>query len=211
MDLVVIKVLALIFASATLFVVLSARERQSVRLPPPYDEYARMARWLVHQNEWGVVSTTSKHLRGIPFGNAVSYADGPSCESTGRLLFYLTAMDATAQDLALSSNASLTVCEAQLPGACAGIDPEDPTCAKLSISGNLQPLPEEQLEEAERLLFTRHPAMRNRPAGHAFQIYELHIATARLLDWYGGPHDITAADYFAAELAGRHGGYRQTA
>jgi hypothetical protein len=41
--------------------------------------------------------------------------------------------------------------------------------------------------------------------------YELHITTARLLDWYGGPHDITAADYFAAELAERHGGYRQTA
>jgi hypothetical protein len=44
---------------------------------PDYTDYAGMARWLVHQNEWGVVSTTSRHLGGIAFGNALSFADGP--------------------------------------------------------------------------------------------------------------------------------------
>ncbi|EFN53152.1 hypothetical protein CHLNCDRAFT_136925 [Chlorella variabilis] len=172
---------------------------------PQYTDYAKMARWLVHQLEWGTVSTISRHLGGTPFGNALSFGDGPRCQPTGRLLFYLTTMDATAQDLAYNSNASLTICEAQLEGSCSGVDPEDPTCAKLSLSGSLERVPAGQVEEAERLLFSRHPDMRGWPAGHAFHIYELHIATARLLDWFGGAHDISAPEYFAAELRDHSG------
>lgn len=137
---------------------------------PQYTDYAKMARWLVHQLEWGTVSTISRHLGGTPFGNALSFGDGPRCQPTGRLLFYLTTMDATAQDLAYNSNASLTICEAQLEGSCSGVDPEDPTCAKLSLSGSLERVPAGQVEEAERLLFSRHPDMRGWPAGHAFHM-----------------------------------------
>lgn len=49
-----------------------------------------MARWLVHSNTWGVVSTTSRHLGGVAFGNVASYSDGPRGQPTGRLLFYLS-------------------------------------------------------------------------------------------------------------------------
>ncbi|KAL4431947.1 hypothetical protein ABPG77_000214 [Micractinium sp. CCAP 211/92] len=124
-----------------------------------------------------------------------------ACQATGRLLFYLTIMDATAQDLEANSTATLSLFEGQLAGACTGVDPEDPTCAKISITGRLEPVPEAGLEEAQQLLFARHPQMADWPAGHAFRIYELHMATARLLDWYGGAHDISPADYFAADLA----------
>ena len=54
----------------------------------------------------------------------MSYSDGPLEESTGRLLFFLTTMDAAAQDLQQDSRATLTICEASLPGACEGTDPE---------------------------------------------------------------------------------------
>lgn len=37
------------------------------------------------------------------------------------------------------------------------------------------------------------------PSHHS---YELRITTARLLDWYGGAHDISPSDYFAAEPVG---------
>jgi hypothetical protein len=65
-----------------------------------------MARWLVHRNDWGTLSTISRHLstkhNAVPYGNVVSYSDGPPDNSTGRLLFYLTKMDATAFDLEAS-------------------------------------------------------------------------------------------------------------
>lgn len=47
---------------------------------------------------------------------------------------------------------------------------QDPTCAKLSISGRMRRVPKRGLEEAERLLFARHPAMRDWPAGHQFSV-----------------------------------------
>ena len=107
-------------------------------------------------------------------------------------------MDATAQDLAGNPIATLTICEASIPGACENIDPEDPTCAKLSVTGALEFVPEEEVEEAKHLLFARHPDMAGWPAGHAFKVYELKPSTLRLLDYYGGPHDITPEDYFKA-------------
>ena len=47
---------------------------------------------------------------------------------------------------------------------------QDPTCAKLTILGQLQRVPEEGVKEAEDLLFSRHPAMRGWPSGHAFHM-----------------------------------------
>jgi hypothetical protein len=167
---------------------------------PDYHEAALMARWLVHASNWGVMSTTSRHLGGMPYGNPVSVSDGPGDKPTGRLLFYLTPMDATAYDLEKKPNATFTLCEAQLPGGCVGVDPEDPTCAKLSITGEVLPVPSEDVEIAKAMLFARHPAMKAWPKGHAFAAWELHPHAIRLLDWYGGPKDIAPADYYKAAM-----------
>lgn len=75
---------------------------------------------------------------------------------------------------------------------------QDPSCAKVSLSGELRRVPAEGRAEAARLLFSRHPAMRGWPASHAFALYELHVASVRLLDSFGGAQDISAADYYAA-------------
>lgn len=193
-------------------------------LRPDHTDHARLARWLVHQLDWGVVSTTSRHLGGVAFGNPLSVADGPCGSPTGRLLFNLSPMDATMQarggtggwlgdcrgklvpvharrdqhgserrpanrarpppalclhcppsappqqDLAARASASLALHEMQLPGACERLDPEDPRCAKLLVSGSLLPVPPEAQAEARRLLFARHPAMRGWPAGHDFTL-----------------------------------------
>lgn len=109
-------------------------------------------------------------------------------------------MDATAQDVEYNQNATFTLSEAQLQGSCIGIDPEDPTCAKISISGSLDPVAEQDIEYAQLMLFSRHPAMKQWPQGHQFRAYELNITTMRLLDFYGGPHDISPQEYFDSSL-----------
>lgn len=46
---------------------------------PPWQDAAAMARWLVHKNDWGTLSTVSRQLSGrniVPFANAVSYRYG---------------------------------------------------------------------------------------------------------------------------------------
>ncbi len=75
---------------------------------PEWTKYSKMARWLVHTNNYGTLSTISRSLtpKGgppVPFGNVVSFSDGPRGESPGRLLFYLTALDASAYELQASA------------------------------------------------------------------------------------------------------------
>lgn len=67
---------------------------QDISERPDWTKYPAMARWLVHKSDWGTLSTISRQLSSwhqpVPFGNAVSFSDGPTDQSTGRLLFYLT-------------------------------------------------------------------------------------------------------------------------
>lgn len=171
---------------------------------PVWTDGPKMARWLVHKNDWGSLATVSRHLSShkqpIAYSNAVSFSDGPVDNATGRLLFYLTPMDASAYDLQENPWATLAVAEAQLPHACSGTDPEDPTCAKVSLSGRLVAVQKDDIPAAEELMFSRHPAMRSWPVGHNFTLYEMDIKYIRLLDFYGGAKDIKPGDYFAIDL-----------
>ena len=82
----------------------------------------------VHLNDWGTLSTISRNLSTsaapVPYGSTVSYSDGPLSRSTGRLLFYLTLLDAAAYDLQRNKVATLSVTEAQIFGSCGVTDPE---------------------------------------------------------------------------------------
>ena len=55
--------------------------------PPPFKEKAAYARWLMHENVWGVLSTmaTLNEFAGGAFGNMQSFADGPEGNATGIL------------------------------------------------------------------------------------------------------------------------------
>eukprot|EP00208_Stichococcus_sp_RCC1054_P006725 CAMPEP_0206141792 /NCGR_PEP_ID=MMETSP1473-20131121/14135_1 /ASSEMBLY_ACC=CAM_ASM_001109 /TAXON_ID=1461547 /ORGANISM="Stichococcus sp, Strain RCC1054" /LENGTH=211 /DNA_ID=CAMNT_0053536487 /DNA_START=99 /DNA_END=734 /DNA_ORIENTATION=+ len=171
---------------------------------PDHTQHAEMARWLVHINDWGTLSTISRDLsapsKPVPYGSTVSFSDGPLNRSTGRLLFYLTLLDAAAYDLQAEKVATLAVAEAQVYGSCGVTDPEDPTCAKVSITGEVAPVPKAQLREAEDLMFQRHPAMRQWPKDHGFQLYELVISSVRLLDFYGGAADISPKAYYDVQF-----------
>lgn len=82
----------------------------------------------VHINDWGTLSTISRDLsapsKPVPYGSTVSFSDGPLNRSTGRLLFYLTLLDAAAYDLQAEKVATLAVAEAQVYGSCGVTDPE---------------------------------------------------------------------------------------
>ena len=45
---------------------------------------------------------------------------------------------------------------------------QDPTCAKVSITGRMLPVPSSELPLAEQMLFSRHPVMRTWPDDHSF-------------------------------------------
>eukprot|EP00213_Chloropicon_mariensis_P006697 CAMPEP_0197476984 /NCGR_PEP_ID=MMETSP1309-20131121/12484_1 /TAXON_ID=464262 /ORGANISM="Genus nov. species nov., Strain RCC998" /LENGTH=167 /DNA_ID=CAMNT_0043017649 /DNA_START=216 /DNA_END=719 /DNA_ORIENTATION=+ len=162
-----------------------------------------MARYLVHNNLWGVMGTNSRDRKGLPWTNVVDLSDGPVCNSTGRLFFYLTSLDETAYDVEVYPTVSFTVAEAAITNnadalGCGSTDVEDPTCAKLVVIGDLLVVPKDEQDYAIDLLASRHPVIKSWPANHGFQPYELHIDTLNILDFYGGMKQVPTQEYFNA-------------
>lgn len=85
----------------------------------------------------GTISTL-KSISGFPMVNIISVADSAKDEpSTGHIYFYLTNLDYTGQDL--MKNNKLTVMftnDQDLECSKNGVDPMEPTCARIMISGS---------------------------------------------------------------------------
>jgi hypothetical protein len=75
---------------------------------PPVSEKAETARWLAHLADWGTISTISVHLKGVPFGQGISFVDGTEDNSTGNFYFYTTEMDTSVQDTMVDPRVSFS-------------------------------------------------------------------------------------------------------
>lgn len=162
---------------------------------------AELARYLVHKNSYSIVATNSIHLDGHVFSNVASCSDGIGDNSTGRIFFYLTLMDPTGADLKEDPSAAVTFAQAQLTGAssCGMTDPEDPTCAKLTIGGNIVQVQEGADKDfALKALFSRNPAMSDWPAEHGWIVFEMIPEDIIIFSHYGGSARISPLEYFAA-------------
>ena len=84
--------------------------------PPPHDEVAAFARYLVHESTWTVMATLANRdpIKGYPFANVFSVSDGTVDRSTGVPYIYLTPMELSAIDLENNDMASLTMSMAQV-------------------------------------------------------------------------------------------------
>ncbi|XP_061959643.1 uncharacterized protein LOC133680619 isoform X2 [Populus nigra] len=154
-----------------------------INKPDPNDP-AASARWLVSQNSWGVLK------------NVVSFSDGLPGEGSGIPYFYLTTLDPTAKNALQDQRSSFTISEYPL-GTCGKKDPENPSCAKITLTGKLKVLKEnsKEAELAKSALFAKHPEMRGWPKGHNFQFFKLDIEDIFLINWFGGPKPLTVDQY----------------
>lgn len=171
-----------------------------------------MARWMVNKIDWGIMSTLSTRTEashiGDAFGNPQSHADA----NNGVPYFFVSNLDASIVDVNVSSRMSFAMSEAQLTGddtvadctiADGGMgDPENPTCARLVLSGNFVKVDEKSDEgkEAKKALIKKHPSFRRYPPGHDFFVAKLDIDGIWLIDFYGGAANIAPKDYYAANL-----------
>lgn len=169
--------------------------------PPPHQETARTARYMAHYSDWGHLATisTQDKIKGLPFGNIFSVSDGPMDNSTGVIYFYMTPMDYTVVDLRNFPYASLTFSEAEGEFCRKMVyDPEDPRCARLTLTGKMVDVGLEELEFAQEAMFSRHPVMKKWPPGHHWFFMKLQLTQVWLQDWIGGVSLIPLEDYFKA-------------
>mmetsp|Transcript_10269 Transcript_10269/g.16544 ORF Transcript_10269/g.16544 Transcript_10269/m.16544 type:complete len:361 (-) Transcript_10269:70-1152(-) len=191
--------------------------------PQPTDKALR-ARWMVHTLNWGVLSSTSSRLedeksgtKNHAFGNIISFVDGHCGAGTGTPYFYGSEMDQSYIDAKDNNMVSLALSEAALPSVC-GIDaavedcavpsmgdPENPMCARLTLTGRLVNLEKESEEyaQAKKAIFDRHKVMKQWPGDHGWVISKLVIEDIWFIDFFGGTEPMKIEEsYFAADLGG---------
>jgi hypothetical protein len=184
---------------------------------PDKAEKSLTARWMVHSLDWGVLSTISTRLGdgSIPFGNIYSFADGTCDNSTGIPYLYGTYLDQSLTDSLENPMVSLTLSEASLSSVCSNRDglgactlgtkygdPENPVCARLTLTGELVVLDEssDEYSFARQSLFERHSTMETWPENHGWVIAKIDLQDIWLIDYFGGAAILTPEQYFAANL-----------
>ncbi|XP_041512159.1 protein CREG2 isoform X2 [Microtus oregoni] len=136
------------------------RESGSSAASPGPRVSAGTARSLVHASSWGCLATTStqEKIQGLPFGSCLAISDGPVHNSTGTPFFYMTAKDPVVADLVKNPIASLMLPESEGDFCRKNIvDPEDPRCARLTLTGRMITVLPGELEFAKQAMFSRHP------------------------------------------------------
>ncbi|XP_017592462.1 PREDICTED: protein CREG2 [Corvus brachyrhynchos] len=158
--------------------------------PTLYDTYAQRCNQLLI---WIL------QIQGMPYGNCLLLSDGPINNSTGIPFFYVTPKDNTVTDLLKNPMASLTLPEAD-GNFCRKnvIDPEDPRCTRLTLTGQMVTVPPEEVEFAKQAMFSRHPVVRKWPRSYEWFFMKMNIEHIWLQSWYGEVSPIAVEEYLKA-------------
>ncbi|XP_059747640.1 protein CREG2 isoform X3 [Bos taurus] len=137
-----------------------------------------IARFLAHASAWGCLATVSAHekIPGLPFGTCLPISDGPFDNSTGIPFFYVTPKDLLVADLMKNPMASLLLPESEGEFCRKNIvDPEDPRCARLTLTGRMVAVSPEEIEFAKQAMFSSLWAMRHVGSQLPEQLLNLHL------------------------------------
>ena len=201
-----------------LFGVLAALLAQTAALHPrpSKDHPASLARWLLHESDYGVLSTTCADPLGWNAGCAyvdghitdvVSVADGNGTEhSTGVPRFLIPIMDHTGRNLQKDDRISITFSEMALgtcPKSGPGSTAEDPLCARVTMGGTLRRVENKSDPEyatSLAFLMATHPSMKAwmQKGDHGFAPYLMTIHSICFLYEYGGSYNMSISEYLAA-------------
>jgi len=155
-----------------------------------HDKDAEEARWLVQSAQWGTLSTK---LDDDFIAEIVFFG-----QTNGRLFFYLMNK--------ITSDGSLTLSEASLhPEQFAGArcgddadsDPEDPRCAKVTITGKLSPCMNDESCQIGKDALSYHP-VENCQGDQSYVVHEFDITELWMISNYGGGGAIDASTYYSS-------------
>ena len=169
--------------------------------PPPHEQHAKRARYMVHYVDWGVLSTisTEYNISGVPvpFTNIIAVSDGPIDSSTGIPYFYVSKLDTSIKDISKNNIVCLGMSEIET-GYCQAhsYNPELPLCARLTLCGHFTPVDADEEKFALNAIFSRFPGMKDWPSSHEFFPAKLKINLIWLIDFFGGAAIVNPSDYF---------------
>lgn len=159
-----------------------AQEREAA----PEPSRAELARQLVEARHFGVLSTQSLKMPGYPFGSVVTYA----MDSQGRPLLLLSELAVHTRNLDGEPKCSLTVF------AESGADPL--AAPRATLLGDVQRVPEDELEKASARYLSRHPQAEQYLGFGDFALYRLAVQQAYYVGGFGEMGWVPGRDYESA-------------
>ncbi len=157
-----------------------ARDQPTVREPA----FAERARTLVYLGRVGSLSTLSRKQPGFPFGSVMPYG----LDDHGRPIFLISTMAMHTQNLQADHRASLLVTQDD-----GGDDPLG--AARVTLVGNVLPLPESEVAEARQLYLARYASSKYWVDFEDFSFYRMDVADVYYVGGFGVMGWISASEY----------------
>ena len=154
----------------------------------PEPSFAERARTLLHVGRIGSLSTISLKQPGFPFGSVMPYG----LDNRGRPIFLISTMAMHTQNLTADSRASLLVTQLD-----AGGDPLG--AARVTLVGNVLPVPEAEAPQARTLYLVRHANSKYWVDFEDFSFYRLNVVDIYYVGGFGVMGWLSASEYDLAK------------
>src|SRR6266566_6824567 len=160
-----------------------ASDQPAVPEPP----FAERARTLMYLGRIGSLSTLSRKQPGFPFGSVMPYG----LDDHGRPIFLISTMAMHTQNLQADPRASLLVTQQDTEGEPLG-------ASRVTVVGNVLPVPNAELAEARKLYLERHANSRYWVDFEDFSFYRMNVLDVYYVGGFGVMGWVQASDYDVA-------------
>src|ERR1700691_3619840 len=151
-------------------------------LPEP--SYSERARTLMYLGRIGSLSTHSRKQPGFPFGSVMPYG----LDAQGRPVFLISTMAMHTQNLHADPRASLLVTQDD-----AGGDPLE--ASRVTLVGDVQPIPQSEVAEARNLYLARYPNSRHWVDFEDFSFHRMEVVDVYYVGGFGVMGWVSASEY----------------
>jgi putative heme iron utilization protein len=152
--------------------------------PVPEPTFAERARTLVYLSCMGSLSTLSRKQPGFPFGSVMPYG----LDDHGRPIFLISTMAMHTQNLQTDPRASLLVTQEDTDGEPLG-------ASRVTLVGNVLPVPNTELAEARKLYLERHANSRYWADFEDFSFYRMNVVDVYYVGGFGVMGWVSDSEY----------------
>lgn len=156
----------------------------SDQAPVPEPTFAERARTLLYLSRVGSLSTLSRKQAGFPFGSVMPYG----LDDHGRPIFLISTMAMHTQNLQSDARASLLVTQEDTEGEPLG-------ASRVTLVGNVHPVPNTELAESRKLYLERHINSKYWIDFEDFSFYRMDVIDIYYVGGFGVMGWVSASDY----------------
>jgi putative heme iron utilization protein len=147
--------------------------------------FSDRARTLLHLGRIGTLSTLSRKQQGFPFGSVMPYG----LDENGRPIFLISSMAMHTQNLQADPRSSLLVTQPDASGDPLG-------ASRVTLLGNVLPIPEPEIAEARKLYLARYPNSKNWVDFEDFSFYRMDVMDVYYVGGFGVMGWVAASEYY---------------